>query len=88
GNGALAIVLISGWTMFAKQVPHWILVWGADDDHLFIHDPWVEDSRDESHVDAASLPIPRTLFDRMARWGRAGLKAAIIVTRSHGDAAG
>ena len=80
GDG-VAIVLISGWRMFAKKVPHWILAHGDDGRHIFVHDPWVEDKRGEVHADAANLPIPYAEFDRMARWGRDALRAAILIER-------
>lgn len=79
--GALAIVLISGYRMFGQKVPHWVLVHDADDRHLIIHDPWLEHERHESPADAANLPIPFAEFDRMARWGRSGVRAQILVRK-------
>ena len=78
-EGALPIVLISAYRMFGKKVPHWVLVVGDDGRHLFIHDPWVEDRSRETHNDAANLPIPYAEFERMARWGREPLRAAVVL---------
>ncbi|WP_051231894.1 GNAT family N-acetyltransferase/peptidase C39 family protein [Kaistia adipata] len=78
-EGALVIVLISAYRMFGKKVPHWVLVVGDDGRHLFIHDPWVEDRSRETHSDAANLPIPYADFEHMARWGREGLRAAVVL---------
>lgn len=80
-SGALAIVLISGYRMFGQKVPHWVLVQGADDRHLIIHDPWLEHERHESAADAANLPIPLAEFDRMARWGRDAVRAQILIRK-------
>lgn len=80
-NGALAIVLISGYRMFGQKVPHWVLVHGADERHLIIHDPWLEHERHESPADAANLPIPFAEFDRMARWGRTAVRAQILIEK-------
>jgi ribosomal-protein-alanine acetyltransferase len=80
-EGALVVVLVSAYRMFHKKVPHWVLVVGDDGRHLVVHDPWVEDRELESHVDAANLPIPYGEFDRMARYGRQGLRAAIVLRR-------
>ena len=80
-DGALAIVLISGYRMFGQKVPHWVLVHDADERHLIIHDPWLEHERHESPADAASLPIPFAEFDRMARWGRSGVRAQILIRK-------
>lgn len=80
-RGAVAIVLISGYRMFRRRVPHWVLAYGVDGRHLFIHDPWIEDRTGETLSDAAALPIPFHEFDRMSRWGAAGLRAAVLVTK-------
>ncbi|GGB59660.1 N-acetyltransferase GCN5 [Roseibium aquae] len=80
-SGALALVLISGTLMFGKREPHWVLVHDADSRHLIIHDPWLERERHESPADAANLPIPFTVFDRMARWGRNGVRVQVIVRK-------
>lgn len=80
-DGALVIVLVSAYQMFGKKIPHWILVVGDDGRHLIIHDPWVEDVELESHADAANLPIPYDEFARMARYGRDGLRAAVVLRK-------
>ena len=79
-RGSLVVVLISGYLMFGKKVPHWVLVIGDDGDHLIIHDPWVEDERGETKVDAAAIPIPYEIFLGMAQFGRR-LRAAVILNR-------
>ena len=53
-EGKLVLVLISGFLMFGKKVPHWVLAIGDDGDHILIHDPWVEDERRGDH------PMPPT----------------------------
>jgi ribosomal-protein-alanine acetyltransferase len=80
-RGNFAIVLMSSYMMFHKKIPHWILAHGDDGRHIMIHDPWVEDERGETVTDAANLPIPYAIFDRMARYGKSGLRAAIFITR-------
>lgn len=77
--GKLVVVLISGFLMFGKKVPHWVLVIGDDGDHLLIHDPWVEDEREETVSDAANIPVPYGIFVNMAQFGRDGLRAAIVL---------
>ena len=79
--GVLAIVLISGYRMFGEKVPHWLLVHDSDDRHLIVHDPWLEHERHESAADASNLPIPFAEFDRMARWGRGGVRAQILIRK-------
>ncbi|WP_054308783.1 peptidase C39 family protein [Mesorhizobium sp. 1M-11] len=77
--GRLVVVLISGFLMFGKKVPHWVLAIGDDGDHILIHDPWVEDEREETQADAANIPVPYDIFISMAQFGRDGLRAAIIL---------
>ena len=77
--GNLVVVLVSGFLMFGKKVPHWVLVIGDDDEHLIIHDPWVEDEHGETSADAANIPVPHDIFMRMAQFGRPGLRSAVIL---------
>ena len=79
--GKTVMVLISGYHMFDRKVPHWVLAHGDDGRHIVIHDPWVEDERGETIADAASLPIPYETFDRIARFGKVGLRAAVFLSR-------
>ena len=80
-EGALIIVLISGYRMFGKKEPHWVLVHDADARHVIVHDPWLEHEQDESPADAANLPIPFAEFDLMARWGRTNVRAQIVIRK-------
>ena len=75
----VALVLLSGYQMFGKKVPHWVLAHGDDGAHILIHDPWVEDEVGETIADAANLPVPYEQFDRMARFGSPPLRAAVIL---------
>lgn len=79
-RGALVLVLLSGFTMFGKKVPHWVLVHGDDGAHFLLHDPWVEDEVGETLLDAANLPVPYEQFDRMSRFGKSALRAAVALT--------
>jgi len=77
-EGRVVLVLLSGYSMFGQRVPHWVLAHGASGRHVMIHDPWVENLR-ETQSDAANVPIPFAAFDRMSRYGRSGLRAAVVV---------
>jgi hypothetical protein len=74
-------VLVSGYVMFGKKVPHWVLAIGDDGDHIMIHDPWIEDESGETVADAANIPVPYDIFMGMAQFGRGGLRAAVILGR-------
>ena len=78
-DGHVAIILVSGYLMMGKKVPHWVLAHGDDGRHIFVHDPWVEDEVGETVADAANIPVPYAVFDRIARFGRSGLRAAVLI---------
>lgn len=80
-RGAAVIVLVSGYHMFGKKVPHWVLAHGEDGRHIFIHDPWVEEEFGETVADAANVPVPFHIFDRIARFGSDNLRAAVILEK-------
>ncbi|MEZ5650166.1 MAG: GNAT family N-acetyltransferase/peptidase C39 family protein [Burkholderiaceae bacterium] len=78
-GGAMAIVLISGNRMYGQRMPHWVVVHHFLDGHFIVHDPWVVDNGLESITDAMNIPIPLSEFDRMSRFGKRGLRAALMV---------
>lgn len=75
----LAIVLISSNRMFGVRVPHWVVVHQRIGEHLLIHDPWMEPDQFETAVNAANLPVPIDEFARMSRYGKSGLRAALLI---------
>ncbi len=81
-QGAVVLVLISGYRMFGKKEPHWLLVHDSDARHLVVHDPWLEHEHHETAADAANLPIPDLEFESMAKWGRGGMRAQVILRKA------
>jgi Acetyltransferases len=79
--GQVAIVLVSGYLMMGSKIPHWVLAHGDDGRHILVHDPWVEDEVGETAADAANIPVPYAIFDRIARYGRSGLRAAVFIDK-------
>ncbi|MEQ1638556.1 MAG: GNAT family N-acetyltransferase/peptidase C39 family protein [Methylococcales bacterium] len=77
-NGALALVLISTYSMDRKKTPHWVVVSGFDKDCLYIHDPDPDDQR-QSELDCQYIPIAREDFDRMSCFGKNRLRTALII---------
>jgi ribosomal protein S18 acetylase RimI-like enzyme len=80
-EGAIAVVLVSGYRMFREKFPHWLLAYAGDQRHVFVHDPYVATNDEETLVSAANLPIPTDEFQRMARFGKGNLRAAIVVRK-------
>ena len=42
-EGAIAVVLVSGYRMFHEKFPHWLLAYAGDQRHVFVHDPYRRD---------------------------------------------
>ncbi len=80
--GGIPLVLISSYRIYEEKFPHWVVVTGFDDHFVYAHDPYVDYTDGESQVDSINMPIPHREFARMARYGRAGLQAVVIVYRN------
>ena len=78
-QGGLPLVLISTYHLDGRKAPHWILVCAIDKEFVYIHDPDIDEASGESAVDKQYLPIERSRFDRLARYGRQGLRALVWV---------
>jgi ribosomal protein S18 acetylase RimI-like enzyme len=74
------VVLISAWRLTHEKAPHWVVVAAIDDDFVYIHDPEIkEDEREETGADKQYVPIDRTAFARMARFGQWSTRAALLL---------
>ena len=78
-EGRIPVVLISSWRMYQEKFPHWVVVTGADRSFLFVHDPYVDEEKGKSRTDSIDIPVTREEFERMARYGKAALQAAVII---------
>lgn len=81
GAGAIPVVLISSYRIYGEKFPHWVVVTGFDERFIYVHDPYVDYEQDKTETDCMSMPIPQKDFDRMARYGKTGLRAALIIGR-------
>jgi ribosomal protein S18 acetylase RimI-like enzyme len=80
--GAIPIVLISTWQLYHEKVPHWVVVTGFDDKHIYIHDPWVDAKKVEGAIDRENIPVLLRNFEKMSRYGRDQTRITLIVKRS------
>lgn len=78
--GAVPIVLISSWQIYGEKSPHWVVINGFDEHFVYAHDPYVDEEEGEVPADSINMPIGREQFDRMTRYGRRGLQAAVLVS--------
>lgn len=80
-DGAIPVVLISLYRFHRKRAPHWVTVTGFDERYVYVNDPWVETKTGRTATDCINLPIPRGGFDRMARYGRSGERAVLLISK-------
>lgn len=77
--GAVPIVLISSWQIYEEKSPHWVVISGFDAHFVYVNDPFVDYDEDETAIDSINMPIGRSQFAQMARYGRKGLQAVVLV---------
>jgi hypothetical protein len=76
-------VLVSHYRLTGSGIPHWVMVYGHDNQRFYVHDPWVElKKQPEDIFHGAALPIPFDEYDRLTRYGRNQFRAALIVERT------
>jgi ribosomal protein S18 acetylase RimI-like enzyme len=77
--GAIPVVLISSYRIYHEKFPHWVVVTGFDDKYIYIHDPFVDEEREETIADCINMPILQKDFARMSRYGKSGQRAVVII---------
>ncbi|MGD2082985.1 MAG: peptidase C39 family protein [Chromatiales bacterium] len=77
--GAVPLVLISSWLIYGEKSPHWVVATGFDDYFVYANDPFVDYDEGETPTDSINMPIPRDQFHLMSRYGKAGLKAVVML---------
>lgn len=81
-NGGIPIVLISSYKIYKQKFPHWVVVTGFDEKYVYIHDPFVDIEKDETIADCINMPVLQKDFESMARYGKAGHRATLIVRKT------
>ena len=79
--GGIPVVLISSYRIYREKFPHWIVVTGHDQRSFYVHDPYVDEGKKKTATDCINMPISRIDFQRMARYGKTGQKAVLILSR-------
>jgi ribosomal protein S18 acetylase RimI-like enzyme len=77
--GGIPLVLISSWRIFQERFPHWVVITGFEERFIYVHDPYVDVGQAETVADRINLPIARSEFEAMARFGRSGQRAVLVV---------
>ncbi len=85
-SGGIPVVLISSYRIYKEKFPHWVVVTGFDDRFIYVHDPFVDRDAGKTETDCTNMPILQKDFERMARYGRSGQRAVLIIRKSKGAA--
>ncbi|MFO7602736.1 MAG: GNAT family N-acetyltransferase/peptidase C39 family protein [Gammaproteobacteria bacterium] len=80
-QGGIPIVLISSYRIYHEKFPHWVVVTGFDDKYIYVHDSYIDSKGDKTPLDTIDMPILKTDFERMARYGKAGQRAVLILKK-------
>jgi ribosomal-protein-alanine acetyltransferase len=80
-GGAAAIVLVSGYRMVRRNVPHWVFVFGCEGRYALVHDPAALRDGDGHAVTRETFAVSPREFERMTRFGPDGLSAAIVIPK-------
>ena len=80
-RGAIPVVLISSWQIYNEKSPHWVVVSGFDEHFVYVNDPFIDYEEGETAVDSINMPIGRSQFAQMVRYGRKGLQAVVLITK-------
>lgn len=78
--GGIPVVLISSYRIYRKKSPHWVVVTGCDERYIYIHDPYVDEEKEETVADCLNMPILHKDFERMSRYGKQAQRAVLIVS--------
>lgn len=85
-RGAVPVVLISCYRLTGEKVPHWVVMTGYDRRFVYFNDPFTSEKRFRRPADCMNIPVARADFGKMARWGSARLRAAIVLSKPQGAA--
>ena len=80
-SGAVPIVLISLYHFYEQKVPHWVVVTGFEQRFVYVNDPFIDRKREHTRTDCINMPIAKGDFQRMSRYGRAGLQAVVFISK-------
>jgi ribosomal protein S18 acetylase RimI-like enzyme len=80
-QGAVAIVLVAGYHMVRRSVPHWVFAFGHDAGYVLVHDPAAVRDAEGRAASPQTYAVPSATFERMTRLGRDRLRAAILIRK-------
>jgi ribosomal protein S18 acetylase RimI-like enzyme len=82
-TGNVAIVLVSGYHMVPRGLPHWVFAFGRNGRHILVHDPAATRDVHGMAVAPETFAVPWTAFERMTLLGRERLSATIVIRKGN-----
>lgn len=79
-KGKPIIALISTWRLNRNKAPHWVFVADSDDEYVYINDSDIGDEPHATQTDYIQVPINRSMFREMARFGQKRLRCLLVIT--------
>lgn len=78
---AVAIVLVSGYGMVRRNVPHWVFAFGCERRYVLLHDPAAATDAHGHATAAETYALPLGEFSHFARFGRDDLRVSILIRK-------
>lgn len=79
-DGCAVVILISTYQLDGRKAPHWVTVTSIDDRCLYVHDP-DSDGGKTPPIDCQHLPIARSDFDTLSKFGTSRLRTAVVLKK-------
>src|SRR5262249_47825306 len=79
--GAVAIILVCGYHMVRRRVPHWVFAFGHEDGSILVHDPAAVRDPQGNASAPETYAVARERFARAAQFGPDRLSAAILIRK-------
>jgi ribosomal protein S18 acetylase RimI-like enzyme len=80
-TGGVAIVLVSGYQLRRRRIPHWVFAFGHEGRCVLVHDPAAMRNDQDIAISAETYAVPWDEFERMTRFGSDHLRAAIVIRK-------
>ncbi|MPZ57812.1 MAG: GNAT family N-acetyltransferase [Rhizobiales bacterium] len=80
-TGAVAIVLVSGYQLLRRRIPHWVFAFGHEGRYVLVHDPAAKRNDRDIAIAAETYAVPWAEFERMTRFGPDHLRAALVIRK-------
>ena len=80
-SGAVTIVLVSGYQLLRRRIPHWVFAFGHEGRYVLVHDPAAKRNDQDIATAAETYAVPWAEFERMTRFGPDHLRAALVIRK-------